>query len=95
MLPEGPVLVQEGKDLRGVELLIGTGGALINGDAAHDILGGALDDRDPFALVPAGAARTIDTEYLLYAVGLLAEQHPETAAALAESTLVPAGRLVH
>ena len=95
MLPEGPVLVQEGKDLRGVDLVIGTGGALITNDGAHGILDHALGNDDPFALVPSRAARAVDDEYLLYAVGLLAGDHPEAAMALAESSLVPAGSIVH
>jgi uncharacterized protein (TIGR01319 family) len=95
MLPEGPVLVQEGKDMRGVDLVIGTGGALIMNDGAHGILEHALGSDDPFALVPSAAPRVVDHEYLMYAVGLLAAEHHEAAAALAESSLVPSSSIAH
>lgn len=86
VLPEGPVLVQEGKDLRRVEVVLGTGGAVIAADDPAALLTTALASADPFALVPAGPRVLVDSEYLLYATGLLAERHPEASLELARSS---------
>ena len=80
----GPVTVQQGKDLTGVALLIGTGGALVHASAPAGILSAALgDDSDKSSLRPRAPAMYIDRDYLLYAVGLLAEVEPEAAFAMA------------
>ena len=80
----GPVTVQQGKDLTGVALLIGTGGALVHGADPDGILSAALgDDRDKTSLRPRNPAMYVDRDYLLYAVGLLAEIEPKAAFAMA------------
>lgn len=82
--PTGPVTVQEGKDLTGVAVLIGTGGALVHAPAPAGILAAALSDRNNrTSLRPAAPAMYIDHDYLLYAVGLLAQVEPEAAFAMA------------
>jgi uncharacterized protein (TIGR01319 family) len=83
MLPEGPVLVQEGKDLRHVEAILGTGGSVVTAEDPHAILSAALAPDDPFALVPCESEYRIDTDYALYATGLLAAEHPDAAVELA------------
>ncbi|MGH2970328.1 MAG: glutamate mutase L [Solirubrobacteraceae bacterium] len=87
LLPEGPLLVQEGKDLRGVGVVLGTGGSIVNGDEPQRILAAALDREDHFALIPACAEPLIDTDYALYAAGLLADDHPDAAVEVARRSL--------
>ncbi|MBE9555894.1 MAG: glutamate mutase L [Proteobacteria bacterium] len=80
----GPVTVQEGKDLTGVAVLIGTGGALAHAPGPAGILAAALSDsNDRTSLRPAAPAIYIDHDYLLYAVGLLAQVEPDAAFAMA------------
>jgi uncharacterized protein (TIGR01319 family) len=90
MLPTGPVRVQTGKDLRQVDVVIGTGGSLICAADPTAALEAALVSGDPFALVPEAPEVLIDTDYLLYAVGLLARTHPEASTELATHALVEA-----
>lgn len=90
MLPTGPVRVQSGKDLRSVGVVVGTGGSLINAADPAALLGAALACDDPFALVPAEPEILIDADYLLYAVGLLSQSHPEASIELARHALVNA-----
>jgi uncharacterized protein (TIGR01319 family) len=87
MLPEGPVLVQEGKDLRRVEAVLGTGGSVISAADPAAIIREALALGDPFALVPATPEVLIDADYVLYATGLLADAHPDTGIELARRSL--------
>lgn len=80
----GPVTVQQGKDLTRVAVLIGTGGALAHAADPAGILAAALgDDSDKASLRPRAPAMYIDHDYLLYAVGLLAEVEPDAAFAMA------------
>jgi uncharacterized protein (TIGR01319 family) len=89
-LPTGPVLVQTGKDLRGIGVVVGTGGSLINAADPVAALAAALASDDPFALVPSAPEVLVDAEYLLYAIGLLAGSHPEASVELARHALVEA-----
>jgi uncharacterized protein (TIGR01319 family) len=92
MLPEGPVLVQEGKDLRRVEVVVGTGGSVISAAEPAALMRDALVSEDPFALVPNAPDVLIDADYVLYAAGLLAQSHPDTGVELARRSLrQPAG----
>jgi uncharacterized protein (TIGR01319 family) len=69
----GPVTVQYGKDLRGLQAVIGTGGVFAANPEAVRILEAALQDgQDPQALLPERPSLYLDTSYVLYAVGLLA-----------------------
>jgi uncharacterized protein (TIGR01319 family) len=83
ILPEGPVLVQEGKDLRHVEAVLGTGGSVVTAEDPQAILAAALAPGDPFALIPSASEVRIDADYALYATGLLSPKHPDTAVELA------------
>ncbi len=88
---QGPVTVQAGKDLSRVGTIIGTGGPLAHGATPATALEAALaDPAEPFSLRPDGAALLIDTEYVLYAAGLLAAVEPGAAMALALGSLKPA-----
>ncbi len=76
----GPVSVQTGKDLSAIETLIGTGGVLAHGDGAAGILSAGLaDEAQPQSLKPKNPALLLDSDYVLYAVGLLAAVAPEAA----------------
>jgi len=88
MLPEGPVLVQEGKDLRRVAVVIGTGGSLIEAADPGSLLAEATASSDPFELLPSNPQRLIDSRYVLYATGLLAASHPDASVELARQSLV-------
>jgi uncharacterized protein (TIGR01319 family) len=91
ILPTGPVLVQEGKDLRSVDAVVGTGGSLIAAADPMAILKPAVAGEDPFALLPSAARCLIDRDYILYTTGLLAERHNEVGVELARQSfgLVP------
>ena len=97
----GPATMQEGKDLSEVETVIGTGGALAHGSDPAGVLAAALaDPADPGSLRPRAPRFLIDGEYLLYAVGLLAEAAPEAAlklgfAHLSDVTSEMTGERVH
>jgi uncharacterized protein (TIGR01319 family) len=79
----GPVVMQRGKDLSRVETLIGTGGPVVHAPDPAAVLSAALaDPAEPTSLRPQAPRLLLDSEYLLYAVGLLAETEPEAALAL-------------
>ncbi|MBC8337979.1 MAG: glutamate mutase L [Alphaproteobacteria bacterium] len=69
----GPVSMQTGKDLSAVETVIGTGGVLAHGGGAHAVLSAALADAaQPQNLKPKTPKLLLDSDYVLYACGLLA-----------------------
>lgn len=86
--PSGPVHIQYGKDLRGVETVIGAGGPLIFGAAPDVIIRETLFSEDsPFSLRPQNPTFYLDERYLLYAVGLLSEKDPARALKLGKKYL--------
>ncbi len=90
--PEGRVVERSGKDLREVDLLVGSGGALRHGTqgVGDRVLSAALhDEGDGAWQLPERARAVVDHDYVLVAVGLLAADHPEAAAQLARSIGVP------
>jgi uncharacterized protein (TIGR01319 family) len=85
----GPVTVQHGKDLSRVEVVIGTGGALVASPEPRAVLRMALaDPSEPFALKPRSPRLMLDRDYLLYACGLLQSVEPQPALELALDHLV-------
>ena len=83
--PDGRLVERTGKDLREVDLLVGSGGVLRHNGAAfarrvleascgYDVAGGWLLPRAPRVVV--------DDDYVLAAAGLLVADHPEAARAL-------------
>ncbi len=89
----GPVTIQEGKNLSRLAAVIGTGGALVHAGDPGSILSAALaDPAEPASLRPADPALYLDRDYLLYAVGLLAEAAPEAALKLGLRGLEPIDR---
>jgi len=91
--PEGRLWVQQGKDLTEIDILIGTGGALVFADDASSLLRAGLRLENPLHLTPRQPQLMLDQNYILYAIGLLAEEYPETAEALLKETLKPLGRI--
>jgi uncharacterized protein (TIGR01319 family) len=84
--PGGRVIERSGKDLREVDLLVGSGGVLRhNGpEVAARILGAvAVGAQEEGWLVPSGARTCVDSDYVLAGVGLLAEVDPVAAEGLA------------
>jgi len=77
---QGEAWVHSGKDLRDTRTLIGTGGVFVHNRFASYILsGGAGADDRVQVLRPRSPKKFLDASYLLYAVGLLAEQHADAA----------------
>jgi uncharacterized protein (TIGR01319 family) len=88
--PAGERLVQHGKDLTGVKSVIGTGGPIVFSDDPRQILEGVLfNEASPFILKPRSPGFYLDEQYILYAVGLLAQVEPEKALLLAKKYLKP------
>ena len=78
-----------GKNLREVQLVVGSGGVLRHADLAlrSRILGSATGDLAGGWPVPEKARTTVDEQYVLAAAGLLVDEHPEVAARLLRSCL--------
>ncbi|NEA32063.1 glutamate mutase L [Streptomyces sp. SID13031] len=92
--PGGRVIERSGKDLREVDLLVGSGGVLRhNGpEVAARILGGISQGaQEEGWLVPAAATTCVDSDYVLAGVGLLAELDPKAAEGLAANIHGTAG----
>jgi uncharacterized protein (TIGR01319 family) len=84
--PGGRVIERSGKDLREVELLVGSGGVLRhNGPevAARILASVGTNAREEGWLVPERAEVCVDTDYVLAGVGLLAAEDPKAAEGLA------------
>jgi len=81
------VVERSGKDLREVDLLVGSGGVLrhLAPEAAHRILIGLTGVSPEGWQQPEQPRVVLDRDYVLAAVGLLAERRPAAAAALARS----------
>ncbi len=78
--PTGSTFVQIGKDLTKVKTVVGTGGVIINHCKPEEILKGtACDKTMPTVLKPENPEFYIDTMYIMAAMGLLGEEHPDTA----------------
>jgi uncharacterized protein (TIGR01319 family) len=90
--PEGRVVERSGKDLREVDLLVGSGGVLRHGRAgvADRIFAGSVGEHvEGGWQLPRRAEVTVDADYVLAAVGLLAGEHPETARRLVRRLTAP------
>jgi uncharacterized protein (TIGR01319 family) len=80
--PEGRVVERTGKDLREVDLVVGSGGVLRHGRpgvAGRVFAGSVGDDLGGGWQLPRRADVIVDTDYVLAAAGLLASAHPEAA----------------
>lgn len=89
--PPGPG--ESPRPLVNVRHLVGSGGVLRHAPAAaaEELLAAVLRDHGGGWRPPADAGVGVDTAYLLFAAGLLAAEHPDTARAVAQQVLGPAG----
>jgi hypothetical protein len=90
--PEGRVVERSGKDLREVRLLVGSGGVLRHGGdgVAERVLARSTGaDLEGGWQLPEKPVVVVDTDYVLAAVGLLADPHPEAAYRLTLTLLDP------
>lgn len=81
-----PAAPSEGpRPLQDVRHVIGSGGVLRHAsvEAGHQVLGAVIHDYPGGWKVPTSASPAVDAAYLLFAVGLLADPHPEAAGSLA------------
>ena len=85
--PEGRVVERTGKDLREIDLLVGSGGVLRNGAAGvvRRVVLPATGEHDGGWQLPRAPRVVVDHDYVLAAAGLLAGQHPEAAYALVQT----------
>jgi uncharacterized protein (TIGR01319 family) len=82
--PDGRVVERTGKDLREVDLVVGSGGILRNSTAAtaQRILAASVGEHGDGWQLPRAPRLVVDTDYVLAPAGLLAEDHPAAAHAL-------------
>ena len=87
--PMGVVYSQVGKDLMEIKYLIGTGGVLVHSKNPEEILmAGCFDSTNPTYLKPRRPEFLLDKTYILSAMGLLAEEHPNMAVRIMKKYLV-------
>ncbi len=79
--PDGRVVERTGKDLREVDLLVGSGGLLRHGrpGVADRVLGGSVGEVEGGWQLPQHPRIVVDRDYVLAAAGLLVTRHPEAA----------------
>jgi uncharacterized protein (TIGR01319 family) len=79
--PEGRVVERTGKDLREVDLLVGSGGVLRHGrdGVAERVFAGSVGRVEGGWQLPQRARVTVDVDYVLAAAGLLAAEHRKAA----------------
>ena len=88
--PMGEFKFQVGKDLTGVDKVIGTGGPIAYSTGPKKILMGVLDHTpNPYLLKPKRADFYIDGKYIMYAMGLLAQSEPQKALRILKKYLEP------
>ncbi len=81
-------MIQHGKNLEDVRMIIGTGGPLIFSENPHEILKEALcSPHEEDVLLPKEAECILDKDYVLYVGGLLREVDEECAFTIMKSSL--------
>jgi uncharacterized protein (TIGR01319 family) len=81
--PAGEAWLHYGKDLRNTPRLIATGGVFVHSPFASMIVSGSGKEQpDVTVLRPKHPVIYLDSSYLLYAVGLLAQDYPDVAVRL-------------
>lgn len=87
--PMGIMYAQEGKDLLSVKYMIGTGGVLIHSDAPKEILKAGCHRPDEItSLKPVNPCFMLDQDYILSAMGLLAEEDQDMAVRMMKKYIV-------
>lgn len=81
--------IQIGKNLTDIRCIVGTGGPIINSKNPERILSEACKkgEGDDFVLLPKNAQFLVDTDYILYAAGLLAQYDKKLALAVMKKSL--------
>jgi uncharacterized protein (TIGR01319 family) len=79
--PDGRVVERTGKDLREVDLLVGSGGVLRHGRPGVEerVFSGSTGDVEGGWQLPVRPRFVVDRDYVLAAAGLLVARHPEAA----------------
>ncbi len=78
--PGGDRWVQKGKDLRGIKMIIGTGGPLVFSQDPGYVLSGAAQCGDESGILkPLMPELFLDSRYILFAIGLMSESEPDSA----------------
>ncbi|KJS88375.1 MAG: hypothetical protein JM58_00985 [Peptococcaceae bacterium BICA1-8] len=86
--PAGKILVQYGKDLSLVGAIIGTGGPVINSERPWEILEKATySNNNPFVLKPKKPKYYVDSSYVVFSIGLIAQINPKAAKEIAQNYL--------
>jgi uncharacterized protein (TIGR01319 family) len=84
----GETTVQYGKNLLDIENIIGTGGIFKYGRHPERILqAGLFDAQKPWSLKPKAPRAYIDSDYILYSIGLLSQDFPAQALRIAKKHL--------
>ena len=89
---DGRVLERTGKDLREVDLLVGSGGVLRNqaAEVTDRVLSAVVGEDSPDGWqLPRAPRVAVDRDYVLAPAGLLAAEHPAAAYALLRSLRGP------
>lgn len=87
--PMGVVFSQTGKDLTQVNCLIGTGGVLVESkDSAAILKAGLFDEENPVILKPQKPKVMLDQQYILSAMGLLAQDYPDKALRIMKNNIL-------
>ncbi len=88
LTPHGLSVRQRGKDLSKLKTVIGSGGPVAFSPDPRLVLEGAAAERDRASILKPKEPRFyIDGSYILFAVGLLAEEDPAAAYRIAEGAL--------
>lgn len=92
--PMGEMFTLYGKDLTEVRTIIGTGGALIHSQDPSSIFQAACySSKQPNLLKPKNVRFLLDSNYILYAGGLLSEQWPDLALQIMKKQLLEVKKL--
>ena len=88
--PDGEVVVQRGKDLTRLRWVVGAGGPLsFSADPAAVLAGALFEPELPLLLKPKAPEMLLDAQYVLFALGLLAQSEPVKALSLMRKYVVP------
>ena len=89
--PHGEVLLQRGKDLTRAQWVVGSGGPVSFARDPRRILAGALfQESHPALLKPKTPKMLVDHNYILFALGLLAQSEPAKALNMIKKYMTPA-----
>ncbi len=86
--PGGKTTVAEGKDLSGIQYVIGTGGALTRLPHGEQMLQQVLGSNHKNKMMPTEEAKVLlDHDYIMASLGVLSKKYPETAFQLMKQSM--------